>query len=71
MEIPVDGGQTHVFKSLPLDEERGFLGVFDSPEVGNKKQLKKIFEKVSAWNQRMRNGHLFLSLGWIAYKHKL
>jgi len=71
MEVPVDDGRTHVFKSLPMYEEREFLGVFDSPEGGNKEQLEKISEKVSTWIQRMRNGHLPSFLGWIAYKHKL
>ena len=45
MEIPVDDGQTHTFKSLPMNKERKFLGVFDSPEGGNKMQLKKMSEK--------------------------
>ena len=37
MVVPVDDGSTHTFKSLPMNEEQEFLGVFDSPEGGNKK----------------------------------
>ena len=47
------------------------MGVFDSPEGGNKKQSKKISEKVTTWTQRMKNGQLPSFLGWIAYRHKL
>ena len=46
MVVPVDDGLTHTFKNLPTNEEREFLGVFDSPEGGNKKQLEKISEKL-------------------------
>ena len=36
IEIPVDNGETFAFKSLPMDQEQEFLGVFDCPEGGNK-----------------------------------
>ena len=56
---------------LPENKEKGFLGVYDSPEGVNKEQIKKISEKVSTWTQRMRNAHLPSYLGWLAYKQKL
>ena len=71
MEVPVDDGETFTFKSLPLNKEKEFLGVYDSPEGGNKEQIKKISEKVSTWTTRMRNAHLPSYLGWLAYKQKL
>ena len=41
IEIEGDHGEVSKIKSLPLDEERKFLGVFDSPEGGNREQIKK------------------------------
>ena len=56
---------------MPLDEEKKFLGVFDSPSGGNVEQIEKINEKVETWTNRMRNGHLPSYLGWKSYHLKL
>ena len=67
----MDDGDHFSCKSLPLDKEKEFLGVFDSPQGGNKEQISKILEKVEKWTQRLKNGHLPSYLGWLAYKNKL
>ena len=71
LEIEVDDGIREKIVSLPMSEEKNFLGVFDSPEGGNKKQLEKITNKFDTWIQRMRNGHLPPHLGWMSYRFKL
>ena len=71
LEIEVDDGKREKIVSLPMSEEKKFLGVFDSPEGGNKKQLEKITDKFDMWIHRMRNGHLPPHLGWMSYRFKL
>ena len=71
LEIEVDHGKREKIVSLPMTEEKKFLGVFDSPEGGNKKQLEKITDKFDTWIHRMRNGHLPPDLGWMSYRFKL
>ena len=66
MKVPVDDGEEFTCKSLPLDQEKEFLGVYDSPEGGNKEQIKKMLKKVETWTQRLCNGHLLSYLGWLA-----
>ena len=44
--MPVGDGEHFVCKNLPLDQEKEFLGVYDSPEGGNKEQINKLLEKV-------------------------
>ena len=71
LQIPVDDDKSINIKSLPLNQEKKFLGVYASPEGGNKKQLEKILEKATVWIQRMKNAHLPSYLGWLAYGLKL
>ena len=71
MEIEGDEGVPHVVESLPLNEEKKFLGVFDCPEGGNKTQLEKKREKVENFVHKMSNGKLPAYLGWMAYRLKL
>jgi hypothetical protein len=47
------------------------LGIYDSPDGGNKGHLKYIQQKASTWTSRMTNGHLPHHMAWIAYKLQL
>ena len=67
IKIEDDNGEVTKIKSLPLEEEKKFLGVFDCPAGGNAKQIEKIADKVNTWTNRMRNGHLPAYLGWKSY----
>ena len=41
IEIEDDNGEVSKIKSLPLDEENTFLGVFDCPAERNHEQIEK------------------------------
>ena len=55
MEIEGDDGVRTKVKSLPLDKEKKFLGVYDSPAGGNVKELEEKKEKVETFVNRMKN----------------
>lgn len=64
MEIEGDEGIPLGIKSLPLDKEKKVLGVYDSPEGGNKTQMKMKKAKVESFVHRERSGKLPAYLGW-------
>ena len=43
----------------------------DCPAGGNKSHLEHIRDKMNAWIDKMRNGHLSSAMGWIAYNFQL
>ena len=57
--------------SLNSHKSKKTLGVRDCPTGGNKSHLEHIKEKVNTWIDKMRNGHLTSSIGWISYKSQL
>ena len=57
--------------SLDPHKSKKILGVKDCPAGGNKLHLENIRNKVNAWIDKMRNGHLPSSVGWTAYKFQL
>jgi hypothetical protein len=69
--IPSDTGSPTPILSLDPHESKKTLGVRDCPAGGSKSHLKHIQDKVNAWIDKMKNGHLPSSMGWIAYKFQL
>ena len=54
-----------------LTNQKKTLGVRDCPAGGNKSHLKHIKDKVNAWIDKMKNGHLPSSMGWVACRFQL
>ena len=57
--------------SLDPHKSKKTLGVRDCPAGENKSHLKYIQDKVNGWIDKMKNGHLSSSMGWVAYRFQL
>ena len=68
MDVEGDDGTYTSVKSLPLNKEKKFLGVHDSPEGGNVDELEAKRKKVETFVQRMSNGNIPSYLGRLAYR---
>ena len=69
--IPSDTGSPAPILSPGSHKPKKILEVKDCPARGNKPHLEHIEDKVNAWINTIRNGHLTSSMGWIAYKLQL
>ena len=64
--IPSDTEPPTPILSLDPYESKKTLVVKDCLAGRNKSQLKNIRDKVNAWIEKMRNGHMQFSVGYMA-----
>ena len=61
--IPSDTGSTARIVSLDPYKSKKTLGIRDCPARGSKSHLTHVRDKMNAWIDKMRNGHLPSSIG--------